>query len=65
MASIKIQDFSGAMLSDANVSLSPANTVNLLLNCEADIEIGSVVSRLGRATIGTQMVDNMTVLGLH
>lgn len=65
MASINQKDFSSAMISDVNVSLAPSNSVSLLLNLEADVEIGSLVSRLGRATIGTQMVDNMTVLGLH
>ena len=65
MASISQKDFSSAMISDVNVSLAPSNSVNLLLNLEADVEIGSLVSRLGRATIGTQMVDNNTVLGLH
>ena len=49
---------------DVNTTLAPANTVGLLLNCDADIEIGSVTSRLGRATIDSQLVDGMSILGL-
>ena len=52
---MKIQDFSGGMTSDVNVSLAPSNSVNMLLNMDGDIEIGSAVSRLGRATIGAQI----------
>lgn len=58
------KDFSGGMI-DANVSLVPENTVSLLLNCDADVEIGSIVSRLGTSTIGAQLVAAMNVLGLH
>jgi len=60
---IKQQDFSGGMIS-VNTSLAPANTVDLLLNMDADIEIGSAVSRLGTATIGAQLVSGKTILGL-
>ena len=61
---MKHSDFSGGMI-DVNVNLAPSNTVDLLLNVDADVEIGSAVSRLGRATIGAQIVDNNTILGLH
>ena len=64
-ASIKIQDFSGGMLS-VNTNIPPANTVDIGYNVDFDVEIGSAVSRLGRATVGDQqMVNNETVLGLH
>ena len=61
---MKIQDFSGGMTSDVNVSLAPSNSVNMLLNMDGDIEIGSAVSRLGRATIGAQITAAMNILGL-
>lgn len=60
----KQKDFSGGMVSDLNVSLVPANTVNMLLNMDGDVEIGSAVSRLGRATIGAQITAGMNILGL-
>ena len=60
---IKQQDFASGMV-DCNVSLAPSNSVSLLQNCDCDVEIGSVTSRLGRATIDNQLVDNMPILGL-
>ena len=61
---MKQQDFSGGSTSDINVSLAPSNTVALGLNVDFDIEIGSAVSRLGRATIGAQITAAMNILGL-
>lgn len=52
------------MLSDANASLCPSNTLSLAVNLEVDEEIGSAVSRLGTALIGSQTVDNKTILGV-
>lgn len=64
MAGTTQADFSGGMISDINVSLAPTNTVSLLLNMDADTEIGSVVSRLGTATRGAQLVAGNSILGL-
>jgi hypothetical protein len=61
---IKQQDFSGGMM-ESNVSLAPSNTISLLLNMDADIEIGSAVSRLGTATVGAQIVAGNPILGLQ
>ena len=44
--------------------LPTSNSVNMLLNMDGDIEIGSAVSRLGRATIGAQITAAMNILGL-
>jgi hypothetical protein len=63
MEPIRHSDFSGAMI-DVNVNLAPENTVGILLNMDADIEIGSIASRLGTATIGAQLVASMNILGL-
>lgn len=58
------QDFSGGQASDINVSLAPPNTVNMGLNVDFDVEIGSAVSRLGTSTIGAQILAGSNVLGL-
>lgn len=58
------RDFSGGMLSDANVTLCPPNTLSLAVNLEFDEEIGSAVTRLGTALVGTQTVDAKTILGV-
>lgn len=61
---MKQTDFSGGMISDANVSLAPANSVSLSVNFDHDVETGSAVSRLGTATIGAQLVAAKSILGL-
>lgn len=58
------RDFSGGCLPSVNVSLAPENTVNLAVNFDFDEEIGSAVSRLGTALIGSQTVDAKTILGV-
>lgn len=47
-----------------NPNLAPKNTVDLLINFEVDEEIGSLASRLGTERIGSQLVDNVTCLGV-
>lgn len=59
------RDFSGGQCNNVNPSLLPSNTVDLALNVDLDEEIGSAVSRLGRATVGSQIVDGSAILGLH
>lgn len=61
----KYQDFSGGQANNLNKNLRPTSTVELLMNCDCDEEIGSVSSRLGTAQIGSQLVDNEPILGLH
>jgi hypothetical protein len=63
MAEFVQKDFSAGML-DVNVPLAPSNSVGLLMNCDVDAELGSAVSRLGRATIDSQLVDGVAVLGI-
>lgn len=52
------------MISDANVSLTPANSVSLAVNFDFDVEIGSAVTRLGTALVGVQLVSGKSILGL-
>lgn len=58
------KDFSAGQVSDINVSLAPQNSVSLALNLDADTEIGSLVTRLGRARIGSQLVAAVNILGI-
>lgn len=58
-------DFSSAMITNVNPSLVPPNSVELAVNIDFDEEIGAAVSRLGRDIVGAQLVDNMSILGLH
>src|SRR3990167_697930 len=61
---LKQTDFSGGMV-NLSSNLAPSNTVDLMLNLDGDIELGSAVSRLGTATRGAQLVAAMNILGLH
>lgn len=58
------KDFSTGMISNVSANLAPQSSVNLLLNMDADVEIGSLTSRLGTAQIGSQLVNNKSILGL-
>lgn len=58
------KDFSGGMATNLNPALAPRSTAKLLVNLDADEEIGAVMSRLGSGQVGAQLVDNMPVLGL-
>ncbi len=64
MAKQNQNDLSGGMI-DTNVSLAPDNTVSLMLNMDADREIGSATSRLGTGVVGSQLVNDKPILGLH
>lgn len=59
------RDHSGGMVSQINETLRLPNVVKLGLNVDFDIEIGSAVTRLGTAIVGTQLVAGMSVLGLQ
>lgn len=52
------------MSSNINPSITPKNVSELLMNLDADYEIGTLTSRLGSTQIGSQLVDNKSVLGL-
>lgn len=52
-------------MSQINETLGLPNVVKLGLNVDFDNEIGSAVTRLGTAIVGSQLVDNQTVLGLQ
>lgn len=63
MATTRIAEFSGGQ-AGINPSITPKNVVNLGLNLDFDYEIGSASSRLGTAQIGSQLVDNVSCLGV-
>jgi hypothetical protein len=58
------KDFTGGMISDANVSLLPENSVSLAVNFDFDVEIGSAVTRPGTEGVGSQLVAGKSILGL-
>lgn len=59
------RDHSGGMVAEINETLGLPNVVKLGLNVDFDVEIGSAVTRLGTGIIGSQLVDNMSILGLQ
>jgi len=60
----KYSDFSGGQANDLNPNLIPKQCVDLGMNLDFDIEIGSAVSRLGTTIRGAQLVASMNILGL-
>lgn len=53
------------MITNVNKNLLPPDSVALGLNVDFDQEIGSPVTRLGTALVGSQLVAGNPVLGLH
>lgn len=53
------------MVTNVNKNLIPQDSVALGLNVDFDEELGSMVTRLGTGIVGAQLVDNMSILGLH
>jgi hypothetical protein len=53
------------MITNMNKNLLPPDSVYLGMNVDFDEEIGSPVTRLGTALVGSQLVSGMSVLGLH
>src|SRR3990167_2666058 len=60
-----VKDFSAGVISDINENLRPENSVRYAINIDFDSELGSSVSRGGSSIVGSQLVDNNTILGLH
>lgn len=60
----KFQDFSGGQANDVNPNLLPKQCVDLGMNLDFDVEIGSAVSRPGTAIRGAQLVAGKNILGL-
>src|SRR3990167_9011018 len=58
-------DFSAALVAGANERLVPRGSVGLMINMDADVEIGSLTSRPGTFIVGGQMVAGNSILGLH
>lgn len=61
----KIKEFSSGMITNINDNLYPKNSVQLGMNVDFDEEIASAVTRLGSAIVGSPLVTDKTVLGLH
>lgn len=59
------RDHSGGMVAEINETLGLPNIVKVGLNVDFDVEIGSAVTRLGTGIVGSQLVDNMSILGLQ
>ena len=62
---IRMNDFTSGMVTDVNDSIVPPNSVALGVNLDFDIILGAAVSRLGSTIVGSQLVDNKNILGLH
>lgn len=58
------RDWSRGNIRTVQSSVCPANSVKLALNLDTDREIGSAVSRLGTAIIGTQTVESASCKGI-
>src|SRR3990167_3300042 len=58
-------DFSAAMVAGVNRSIAPRGSVGLMINMDADVEIGSLTTRPGTFIIGSQMIAGKSILGLH
>lgn len=61
----KQSDFITGMISDVNENIVPPNSVQVAVNLDFDNVLGSAVSRLGTSLVGSQLVDNKSILGLH
>lgn len=59
------KSMAAGMVSNVNKNLTPQDSVAVGLNVDFDQELGSAVTRLGTGIVGSQLVDNMSVLGLH
>lgn len=59
------RDFSRGMITNVNPNLAPENASQLVLNMDADEELGSLVSRLGTGIVGSQLESGKNILGLH
>lgn len=53
----------GGMITNVSESLAPKDSVQLMLNCDGDEELGSAVTRLGTGLVGSTVTN--PILGLH
>ena len=61
----KQSDFLSAMISDVSETIVPPNSVALAVNLDFDVILGAATSRPGTTQVGSQLVDNKVILGLH
>ena len=59
------KSFAAGLVAGLNESIKPPGSVGLAINCDFDVEIGSVTTRPGTFIVGGQMVAGKSVLGLH
>ncbi len=62
---IQFRDWSKGNIRVVQNSVVPKNSVKLALNFNSDVELGSLVTRLGTGIIETQAVASATCLGIH
>lgn len=58
-------DWSKGVYQDVGESLSPENSCKLNLNLDSDKIFGELIVRPGTTIIGSQIIDNKPILGLH
>lgn len=58
-------DYSKGTWEGVSDRIAPENSLSLGLNLDTDYILGYAVSRLGTTIIGSQLVDNKPILGLH
>lgn len=58
-------DYSKGTWNSIGDRLAPENSLSLGLNLDTDVILGAAVTRLGSTLIGSQLVNNKPVLGLH
>ena len=61
---IQYRDWSKGNIRVVQNSLVPQNSAKLALNLDSDVELGSLVSRLGTSLVGAQTVASATCYGL-
>lgn len=59
------KDFSSALITGVAQNLLPGNACRVLHNFDADRRIGALSSRLGTDIIGSTLVSNVSVAGIH
>ena len=58
-------DYSKGTWNGVSDRLAPENSLSIGMNLDTDFILGYAVSRLGTTIVGSQLVDNKPILGLH
>jgi len=65
LKAISYRDFSKGSWNGISTALAPENSLKAGINFDTDFCLGEAVSRDGTTIIGSQLVDNYPVLGIH